>query len=75
MALSDAALQSLQWHWGGAYKITFTGRGYRAARRDNGRELTADTTVDLHDLIVADYSGEPVPDQAQVSVGDDTGSE
>ena len=57
--MSREALQGLQWHWGSAYEITFTGRAYIAKRRDNTRELTADTIDDLHDLIVGDYQAGP----------------
>jgi hypothetical protein len=58
--VSQEAPESPQWHWGGAYEITFIGRAYLAKRRDNGQELSADCVDDLHDLIVADYSAEAV---------------
>lgn len=59
--MSQEALESLQWHWGGAYEITFIGRAYLAKRRDNGQELSADCVDDLHDLIAADYDAAPIP--------------
>lgn len=56
------SLDSLQWHWGGAYKIIFTGYACVAQRRDrdDAGELIADTAEDLHDLIVADYAEQSV---------------
>jgi hypothetical protein len=54
-------LGNLQWHWGGAYVITGILGCWRAQRRDDGRVLTADDPEKLHDRIVEDYTGRPVP--------------
>jgi hypothetical protein len=67
--MTEEAVQDLRWHWGGAYEITFTGSAYIATRRNNGRELTADTAEDLHDLIVTDYAAMIAPCEAYTEQG------
>jgi hypothetical protein len=57
----DAALEALEWHWGDAYEITEASGVWRAVRRDNQRTIVATEAHDLRDLILADYTKEPVP--------------
>jgi hypothetical protein len=57
----DKALAALTWHWGEAYEITEAVGVWRAVRRDNQRTLVATEAEDLRDLIIKDYSKEPVP--------------
>jgi len=56
----ETALRDLRWHWGEVYAIAITAGHWSATRRDNGRTLTAASADGLHDLIVADYAGQPV---------------
>jgi hypothetical protein len=54
-------LDELRWHWGEAYLIDCLS-DYRwvAQRRDNRETLRADGPEELRDLIVADYTAQPV---------------
>jgi hypothetical protein len=56
----------LQWHWGSAYVIELTD-GWKATRRDDGSEFTAESAEELRDAILADYTGRPVPRFRQMS--------
>ncbi len=56
-----SALRDLQWHWGETYQITGSGDRWLARRPDNGRLLVAAAPQELRDLIVADYTAQPVP--------------
>ncbi len=48
-------------HWGGPYKLSYSGGLYRAVRADDGTELAAGTADALLVLIRADYAAKPVP--------------
>jgi hypothetical protein len=61
MKADQAALHDLDHHWGEAYDLALTGAGWVAKRLDNGRALVANGPDGLRDLIVADFSTEPVP--------------
>ena len=54
------ALEMLQWNWGEAYLITGAAGHWLAQRRDNGRTLTASGPEGLRELIVEDYTAQPV---------------
>jgi hypothetical protein len=54
------ALRDLGWNWGEAYDINGADGSWTASRRDNGRLLAAPDPKELHGLIVADYSAQPV---------------
>ena len=55
-------LGELRWHWGSAYRIDRVGLDrWLAIRRDTGAALAAETPADLRDLIVEDYTAQPVP--------------
>ena len=54
-------IENLRWHWGEAYKITWTAGAFRATRRDTGTEVSARTAAETHQLIRDDYSANPVP--------------
>jgi hypothetical protein len=57
----EGPLDELRWHWGGAYLISFyEPDNWVAQRRDNRDTLRAESPADLRDLIVADYSANPV---------------
>jgi hypothetical protein len=56
----DRALEALHWHWGEAYEITEGSGAWRAVRLDTRRTLVASDPQELRDLIVADYTKEPV---------------
>lgn len=57
-------LDSLRWHWGDAYLISFFEPDqWMAQRRDNRATLRAGTALGLRDLILADYTARPVPRQ------------
>jgi len=60
-AARDAALADLDFHWGGAYDIAAGVGGWVAKRRDNGWPLVGGSPDELHALILADYSAQPVP--------------
>lgn len=47
-------LAGLSLHWGEAYEITWTNGMFRAARRDNGAALWADSIAELRELIKND---------------------
>jgi len=57
----EAALNDLDWDWGGAYDLAVTRAGWVAKRLDNGRFLVAGSPAELRILIVADYAAAPVP--------------
>ena len=58
---SAAALNDLDWHWGGAYDLAVTRAGWVAKRLDNNRALVvASSPEELRTLIQADYGAEPV---------------
>lgn len=54
------ALDVLDFHWGAAYDLAVTRTGWVAKRLDNGRPLVAATPGELRDLIIADYTAQPV---------------
>ena len=56
-----AELRYLQWNWGEAYLITGASGHWLAQRRDNGRLLVASWPRDLRELIIDDYTVQPVP--------------
>jgi hypothetical protein len=60
----DEALAALAWHWGEAYELTEALGVWRAVRLDNQRSLIATDAEKLRDLIIDDYSKEPVPRRA-----------
>ena len=55
-----AALNDLDWHWGGAYDLAATRAGWVAKRLDNNRALVASSPEELRALILTDYGAEPV---------------
>jgi hypothetical protein len=55
------ALADLRHHWGEAYEISYRLGQYRAARRDDGSVVRADTAGELLELVRADYAARPVP--------------
>ena len=55
-----STLEYLRRNWGAAYEITEAPGAWRAARRDDGRQLTAACGDELRTLIVTDYSARPV---------------
>jgi hypothetical protein len=64
--MSDWAgpLKALRWHWGSAYSISFSEPDvWTAQRRDNRATLRADDPEGLRDLILSDYSANPVSRQ------------
>ncbi|MBV9451003.1 MAG: hypothetical protein JO345_34460 [Streptosporangiaceae bacterium] len=53
----------LKQDWGGAYRFEYwpgTQKSYRAFRRDDGTELSAETPQELRELIRADHLRNPV---------------
>ncbi|MGD0937388.1 MAG: hypothetical protein ABR922_22815 [Streptosporangiaceae bacterium] len=58
---ASAAIKELQWHWGETYQITGAGGTWLARRVDNGHTLVAASAVGLRELIVQDYTADPVP--------------
>lgn len=58
-ALTAQELWELRWHWQDAYEIDCD--PWRAARRDDGRQLQADSSEELLTAIRADYNARPVP--------------
>jgi hypothetical protein len=60
----DEALAALRWHWGDAYELTEALGVWRAVRLDNWRALVATDAEKLRDLIIEDYTKEPVPHRA-----------
>jgi hypothetical protein len=66
----EGPLDELQWHWGGAYMISFfEPDNWVAQRGDNHEALRADNPADLREKIVADYTTRPV--SRQVASGAD----
>jgi hypothetical protein len=62
--MAEIDLAHLRYHWGGddgAYVFSRRGRQWVAVRRDNGREVTAESGRELRDAVMADYTAEPVP--------------
>lgn len=58
----EAALQSLAWHWEGAYAVSRPEPGvWLAQRLDTRGMLRADSAEGLRDAIKADYTARPVP--------------
>ena len=57
-------LVQLRYHWGDAYEITWEAGTWRAVRRDDRQGLTADSSGQLNDRIIDDYSARPVPREA-----------
>ena len=56
-----AALESLRWHWGGAYLILVRWPDtWVAQRRDNRRTITAGDPEQLREAIREDYQAAPV---------------
>ena len=65
--MAEIDLAHLRFHWGGddgAYEFSRRGRRWVAVRRDNGREVTAESGRELRDRVMADYLAEPVPRDA-----------
>jgi hypothetical protein len=58
------ALDVLDFHWGAAYDLAVTRAGWVAKRLDNGRPLVAASPGELRDLIIGDYTAQPVPREA-----------
>jgi hypothetical protein len=58
-------LNFLRWHWSSAYEISYRAGKWRAARRDDGTVLAADSADELLELIRADYRGRRVPRQRE----------
>jgi hypothetical protein len=56
-----AALNDLDWHWGGAYDLAVTRAGWVAKRLDNNRALVAGSPEELRALILADYTTAQMP--------------
>ena len=57
----EGPLDSLRWHYGEAYKISyFEPDTWLAQRRDNNETLRSDSPVGLLDLIREDYRAHPV---------------
>lgn len=55
-------MEALEWNWGEAYKLAVTpGGAWTAARRDDGKVLSAKGPEQLKQLIFEDYSARPVP--------------
>ena len=54
-------LESVTFHWGDAYLISYARDRWVALRRDNHRFLTAPTLTGLEAVIQADYRDHPVP--------------
>jgi hypothetical protein len=54
------ALDDLSWNWGEAYDLAVTRSGWVAKRLDNNRALVACGPGKLRELIIADYTAEPV---------------
>ena len=61
--LIPGTLSWLRWHWSSAYAIwKGTGNRFHASRRDGkGEGLSADDVEALRQLIIRDYSADPVP--------------
>jgi hypothetical protein len=51
----------LRHHWDGAYRIYRSAGRFRAARRDDGTIISADTVEELLEAIRADYARKPIP--------------
>ena len=60
MTATRDALADLQWHWGQAYEITTSEQQWVAERRDNRRILIASGPDGLRELIITDYTAQPV---------------
>ncbi len=55
-------LEELEFHWGSAYDIAFTGSTWTARRRDGRGDVFADPLPEgLRLRIQADYTAMPVP--------------
>jgi len=55
-------LEELEFHWGSAYDIAFTGSTWTARRRDGRGDVLADPLPEgLRLRIQADYTAMPVP--------------
>ena len=54
-------LQYLRFNWGEAYDVNLDGSDFVAARRDNQRELRAQSAEGLRELVLIDYSENKVP--------------
>jgi hypothetical protein len=59
--MTGQALRELDFHWGEAYDLAVTRAGWVAKRLDNGRPLVAGSPGELRDLIIRDYTAQPVP--------------
>ena len=59
----EDSLGELRFHWGGAYRVSYLpGHDlWLAQRSDDGATLTADSAGELRQMIVADYTANPVP--------------
>ena len=67
----DWTLDTLRYHWGGAYIITSTGpAAWHARRRDGLGEIHADSARCLVAGIRIDYSTNPVPRPAEPPEGE-----
>jgi hypothetical protein len=59
--LGPRELAELRWHWN-CYQFSHPVPDTWLARRsDNGKVLQAETASKLHDLVVADYTRDPIP--------------
>jgi len=54
-------LESVAFHWGDAYLLSYTRDRWVALRRDSHRFVTAGTLAGLEKAIEADYRDDPVP--------------
>jgi hypothetical protein len=57
-------MEYLDWNWGEAYDLAIIPDGWVAKRLDNNRALLSGSPEGLRDLIVVDYTAEPVAREA-----------
>lgn len=62
MSYPDATtpLEDLRWNWGEAYRIDHYGLVWVAQRRDDRSTLRAESTEELREAIIRDYTARPV---------------
>jgi hypothetical protein len=60
MVRCQQALEDLRFHWGEAYEISYRSPWWQAVRRDTGSDLLASEPRELRNLIIVDYSCNPV---------------
>lgn len=62
----ESQLESLSWHWEGAYAISRPEPGvWLAQRLDTRATLRAGSAAELRDAIKDDYTARPVPREAE----------